>query len=97
MNDGRWTMDESYLLSCWIVCLDTSSTSVSNDIRGNHRVRILSCYSQLVVMMFAQLTFRESLRDIVTCLGAMKSKLYHAGIRGDIAKSTLADANESRD
>ena len=64
---------------------------------GNYRVRVLSCYSHLVAMMFAQLTFRESLRDIVTCLGAMRSKLYHAGIRGDIAKSTLADANESRD
>lgn len=48
-------------------------------------------------MVFAQLTFRESLRDIATCLSAMKSKLYHAGIRGEIAKSTLADANETRD
>ncbi len=47
-------------------------------------------------MIFAQLTFRESLRDITTCLGALKDKLYHAGIRGEIAKSTLADANESR-
>ena len=47
-------------------------------------------------MIFAQLTFRESLRDITTCLGALKDKLYHAVIRGEIAKSTLADANESR-
>jgi hypothetical protein len=48
-------------------------------------------------MVFAQLTFRESLRDIVTCLSAMKGKLYHAKIHGEIARSTLADANETRD
>lgn len=65
--------------------------------QGNRRVRTLSCYGQFVVMVFAQLTYRESLRDIVACLSAMKGKLYHAGIRGEIAKSTLADANEARD
>ena len=48
-------------------------------------------------MAFAQLTYRESLRDIETCLRAMGSKLYHAGFRGRIARSTLADANEHRD
>jgi hypothetical protein len=47
-------------------------------------------------MAFAQLTFKESLRDIVTCLRAVRPKLYHAGIRGNISKSTLADANEKR-
>ncbi|MFH1515932.1 MAG: IS4 family transposase [bacterium] len=65
--------------------------------QGNRRIRTFSCYAQFVVMIFAQLTFRESLRDIVTCLNAIKGKLYHAGIRGEIARSTLADANESRD
>lgn len=65
--------------------------------QGNHRIRTLSCYAQFAVMLFAQLTFRESLRDIVACLGAMKGKLFHAGIPGEIARSTLADANESRD
>ena len=65
--------------------------------QGNRRVRTLTCYAQFAVMVFAQLTFRESLRDIVTCLGAMKGKLYHAGICGEIARSTLADANETRD
>ncbi|MBP7635945.1 IS4 family transposase [Candidatus Ozemobacteraceae bacterium] len=65
--------------------------------RGNRRIRCLSCYAQFVVMIFAQLTYRESLRDIVTCLSAMRGKLYHAGIRDQIARSTLADANESRD
>jgi hypothetical protein len=48
-------------------------------------------------MAFAQLTYRESLRDIETCLRVMQSKLYHMGIRGGVARSTLADANENRD
>ena len=52
---------------------------------------------QFLCMAFAQLTFRESLRDIETCLRANASKLYHFGIRGGIARSTLADANEKRD
>jgi hypothetical protein len=65
--------------------------------RGNHRMRSFSCYDQFLCMAFAQLTYRESLRDIEICLHALKSKLYHAGFRGDIARSTLADANETRD
>ena len=65
--------------------------------RGDRWARTLRCHSQFVVMIFAQLTFRESLRDIATCLSVMKSKLYHVGIKGEIAKSTLADANECRD
>lgn len=64
--------------------------------RGNHRVHTFSCWDQFLCMAFAQLTGRESLRDIETCLRAMRAKLYHAGIRGTIARSTLADANESR-
>lgn len=56
-----------------------------------------SHYDQFLCMAFAQLTFRESLRDIETCLRAHKTKLYHLGIRGSVARSTLADANESRD
>lgn len=56
-----------------------------------------SYYDQFLCMAFAQLTFRESLRDIETCLRAHKAKLYHLGIRGGIARSTLADANELRD
>ena len=52
---------------------------------------------QFLCMAFAQLTYRESLRDIETCLRAHQAKLYHLGIRGNIAKSTLADANEKRD
>jgi hypothetical protein len=65
--------------------------------RGNHRVRSLPAYEQFLVLAFAQLTYRESLRDIETCLRALGSKLYHSGIRQPTARSTLADANESRD
>lgn len=64
---------------------------------GDHRVRTLSCAEQFRVMAFAQLTYRESLRDIETCLSAQASKLYHMGIREAVARSTLADANELRD
>jgi hypothetical protein len=64
---------------------------------GNRRVRTFSCWDQFLSMIFAQLTYRESLRDIVTCLGSLGPKLYHAGIRGPLRRSTLADANESRD
>lgn len=64
---------------------------------GDHRVRGFSCANQFRCMAFAQLTYRESLRDIVTCLRAHSAKLYHLGIRGSVARSTLADANEARD
>ncbi|WP_319521105.1 IS4 family transposase [uncultured Desulfosarcina sp.] len=64
---------------------------------GNYRVRSFTCYDQLLCMAFAQLTYRESLRDIECCLRAMQDKLYHMGIRGKVARSTLADANEKRD
>jgi len=64
---------------------------------GNHRVRSFTCYNQFLCMAFAQLTYRESLRDIVCCLRTMHEKLYHIGIRGKISRSTLADANETRD
>ncbi len=64
--------------------------------QGNHRARRFSCRDQFLSMAFAQLTYRESLRDIETCLRALEGKLYHAGIRGKISRSTLADANEKR-
>ena len=64
---------------------------------GDHRVRDFSCANQFRCMAFAQLTYRESLRDIITCLRAHSAKLYHVGIRGSVARSTLADANEARD
>lgn len=65
--------------------------------RGSHKVQSFSCWDQFLCMAFAQLTYRESLRDIQVCLRAMQSKLYHMGIRGKVSKSTLADANEKRD
>jgi Domain of unknown function (DUF4372)/Transposase DDE domain len=64
---------------------------------GDRRLRSFSCFDQFLCMAFAQLTYREGLRDIETCLRAMSSKLYHAGFRGNISRSTLADANEKRD
>lgn len=65
--------------------------------QGDHRVRTFSCLDQFLCMAFAQLTFRDSLRDIETCLRTLQPRLYHAGIRGTISRSTLADANEHRD
>jgi hypothetical protein len=65
--------------------------------RGDYRVRTFSCLDHFYCMAFAQLTFRESLRDIETCLRVLQPQLYHAGFRGTIRRSTLADANEKRD
>src|SRR5256884_2365423 len=64
---------------------------------GDDHSRSFSCWDQYLAMAFAQLTYRESLRDIEACLGSMQSKLYHVGFRGKVAKSTLADANEAHD
>lgn len=64
---------------------------------GNKSVRSFSCWDQFLTMAFAQLTYRESLRDIEVCLAAQGRKLYHAGFNGPIKRTTLADANETRD
>src|SRR5665647_763027 len=64
---------------------------------GEYGVRGFSCRDQFLCMAYAQLTYRESLRDIETCLRSHRPKLYHAGFRGRIARSTLADANRERD
>ena len=64
---------------------------------GNHRIRRFPCYDQFLCLAFAQLTYRESLRDIETCLNSHHEKLYHIGFHGQVSKSTLADANEIRD
>jgi hypothetical protein len=92
MNEGRTVF--SQLLDClpqyeFDKCVERYG--------GNYRVRSLPAYEQFVVMAFAQLTWRESLRDIETCLRALGPKLYHSGIRKATARSTLADANEKRD
>ena len=65
--------------------------------RGDHRARTLSCAEQFRCMAFAQLTYRESLRDIEVCLSAQAAKLYHMGLRKPVSRSTLDDANERRD
>lgn len=92
MNSGKTVMAQlvSYLPS------HTFRRCVSK-YRGNHKVKTFSCWDQFLCMVFAQLTYRESLRDIETCLRAMDSKLYHMGIHGNVSRSTLADANEKRD
>jgi hypothetical protein len=64
---------------------------------GEHKVKSFSCLDQYLCMAFAQLTYRESLRDIEACLRAQADKLYHMGIRSRVSRSTLADANEVRD
>ncbi|MBB4636956.1 hypothetical protein FHS01_002977 [Longimicrobium terrae] len=66
--------------------------------RGDYRVRTFACWDQFLAMVFAQLTYRESLRDIEACLGAIPERLYHLGFRcRAVARATLADANETRD
>lgn len=91
MNEGRTVFSQ---LMDWLPKHEFNK-SVER-YHGNHHVRTLTCYEQFLVMAFAQLTYRESLRDIETCLGAFTPRLYHTGIRAPIARSTLADANEKR-
>jgi hypothetical protein len=65
--------------------------------QGDYKVREFSCWEQFLCMMFAQLTYRDSLRDIESCLRSRSNLLYHLGLRSSVARSTLADANERRD
>ena len=65
--------------------------------QGNRKIKSFSCLDQFLVMAFAQMTFRESLRDIEACLKAQEKKLYHMGIQGTVARNTLANANKVRD
>lgn len=64
---------------------------------GNYKIKSFTCLDQFLCMAFAQLTYRESLRDIQACLRAAKQKLYHMGIRGKVSRNTLANANQVRD
>jgi transposase len=75
----------------------TTFTRLVERYGGDHRVRTLPCAEQYRAMAFAQLTYRESLRDIETCLSAQAAKLYHMGFRKPVRRSTLAEANETRD
>lgn len=65
--------------------------------QGDYGVRRFTCWQQFLAMLFAQLTYRRSLRDIEACLGAAPEKIYHMGFTGPVSRSTLADANEQRD
>src|SRR4030042_207781 len=64
---------------------------------GNYKVKSFSCWDQFLCMAFAQLSYRESLRDIEACLRSAQRKVYHMGIRGKVSRNTLAHANEVRD
>lgn len=92
MNKGRTVFSQ---LMDFLPHLDFNSCVSKYD--GNHRVRTYKCFDQFLCMVFAQLTRRDSLRDIEACLRAVKSKLYHSGISGNISRSTMAEANENRD
>ena len=64
---------------------------------GNYKIKSFSCWDQFLCMGFAQLTYRESLRDIQACLRGNQQKLYHMGFRGNVSRNTLAHANQIRD
>jgi hypothetical protein len=63
---------------------------------GDYRVKNFTCWNQFLCLAFAQLTYRESLRDIESCLNSMSNRLYHMGFKGKVTRTTLADANENR-
>lgn len=92
MNLGRTLFSQVMDFVPW-----TSFDRIVTRYDGDARVRKLRCSEQFRVMAFAQMTYRESLRDIEACLGAQPAKLYGMGLREPVARSTLADANESRD
>ena len=92
MNSGR------YILSQILDLVDRKTLSrLVECYKAESRVRHFGCRQQLICMAFAQLTWREGLRDIATCLNARPEALYHLGFREPVAKSTLADANDQRD
>ena len=92
MNSGRYILSQVLDLVHW----QTLSRLVER-YNAESRVRHFGCRQQLICMAFAQLTWREGLRDIATCLNARPETLYHLGFREPVAKSTLADANDQRD
>jgi len=92
MNKGKYVFSQIVGL----VHAEQFNRSV-NKYNGNYRVKSFTCWHQFLCMSFGQLTHCESLRDIVTCLNAHQSRLYHLGLTHGVKKSTLADANEKRD
>ena len=99
-GDGRqWLMNQGRAVFSQLISFlpDREFRRCVERYRGDVRLRGFSCWDQYLAMAFAQLTYRESLRDIEACLRSMQGKLYHLGFRGKVARSTLADANESHD
>jgi Domain of unknown function (DUF4372)/Transposase DDE domain len=99
-GDGRqWLMNQGRAVFSQLISFlpDREFRRCVERYRGDIRLRGFSCWDQYLAMAFAQLTYRESLRDIEACLRSMQGKLYHLGFRGKVARSTLADANESHD
>lgn len=92
MNSGKTLFAQLMAYLPW-----TTFSRIVTKYRGNHRVRVFPCSEHYRVMAFAQLTYRESLRDIEASLSAQSHNLYHMGFRETVRRSTLADANESRD
>ncbi len=92
MNSGKTLFAQLMDFLPW-----STFTRIVTRYGGDSRVRTLTCAEQYRAMAFAQLTYRESLRDIETCLSVQASKLYHMGLREPVRRSTLADANETRD
>jgi hypothetical protein len=91
MNQGKYVFTQLF------DCINRYEFDKSVDrYGGNYRTKRFGCWEQFLVMSFAQLSFRESLRDIECCLNSMQAKLYHCGIKSTVARSTLADANENR-
>jgi hypothetical protein len=99
-GDGRqWLMNQGRTVFSQLISFlpDREFRRCVERYQGDIRLRGFSCWDQYLAMAFAQLTYRESLRDIEACLRSVQGKLYHLGFRGKVARSTLADANESHD
>jgi hypothetical protein len=96
---GQWFMNQGRTVFSQLIAFlpDREFRRCVARYDGDAHLRDFSCWDQYLTMAFAQLTYRESLRDIEACLRAVGAKLYHMGFQGKVARSTLADANESRD
>src|SRR3984885_3581480 len=98
-NGAQWLMNQGRAVFSQLISFlpDREFRRCVERYQGDSRLRGFSCWDQYLSMAFAQLTYRESLRDIEACLHSVEGKLYHLGFRGKVARSTLADANESHD
>jgi hypothetical protein len=99
LDGAQWLMNQGRAVFSQLISFlpDREFRRCVERYQGDSRLRGFSCWDQYLSMAFAQLTYRESLRDIEACLHSVQGKLYHLGFRGKVARSTLADANESHD